>query len=519
MGAATVGILLAAGISVGAGTAHADTSFAEIPYSEFEMRSHSDRTESVDAHIAADPRLSKVGLDAIVATGTGKAGLCYPTPFNPGVDADGYCWNNSEDDSGSTGWAPQGLSVPHHASSDGTWNSKRWEVTSWHDSGDLPAKLRFVDRSSATPRYIDVLLAEFNMHGELVQLQTHADSVVWYGDNLLVGSGAVINVFRLTDLLRAQHDPSGFPYVLPLSAMFRTPENGGTPCAAVSGDRPCLNSLSFDRANGALLSSEWVNDPSGGGRIVRWPFDLNTGLPKVGQASGAWVSPIVRMQGAVYAQGTFFMSGYCPASFDKPYREQTCVHKATPNSATYVLTAVPDMTQNLDWDSSTGRVRGINEVVQADQPYRQRLVFDFSPSARPITTFRLKNVSSGKCLLPYGGKLQDGITIVQWGCNGTSSQNWFWDGTQIRNFQSSGCMTVYGGSTSNGAVINQWECNGSAAQQWYKASSSAGGVLMVNSGSNLCLTIYGGSSTDGAEAVQWSCNSTSPAHAWTGSSV
>ncbi|GAA4885996.1 hypothetical protein GCM10023235_78870 [Kitasatospora terrestris] len=90
------------------------------------------------------------------------------------------------------------------------------------------------------------------------------------------------------------------------------------------------------------------------------------------------------------------------------------MHKGSPGGSTSVLTAVPDMTQNLDWDSSTGRIRGVNEVGQLDRALPQRLVFDFAPTARSITTVRFKNVNSGMCLTPYGGSLNNGANIVQW---------------------------------------------------------------------------------------------------------
>ncbi|MFF3253819.1 RICIN domain-containing protein [Actinacidiphila glaucinigra] len=133
----------------------------------------------------------------------------------------------------------------------------------------------------------------------------------------------------------------------------------------------------------------------------------------------------------------------------------------------------------------------------------------------PVETVRFRNVSSGKCLLPYGGSLNDGAQVVQWDCNGTSTQNWYWDGSRIRNFQSDRCLTVYGGSTANGAEMTQWRCNGSAAQDWSQVTGTAGGSLLVNRGSNLCLTLYGGSGSNGAVAVQWSCQPGSAAHNWT----
>ncbi|WP_345694649.1 RICIN domain-containing protein [Kitasatospora terrestris] len=225
------------------------------------------------------------------------------------------------------------------------------------------------------------------------------------------------------------------------------------------------------------------------------------------------------MQGVVNVNGTFYISAACPGSFDNGYRESACVHKGSPGGSTSVLTAVPDMTQNLDWDSSTGRIRGVNEVGQLDRALPQRLVFDFAPTARSITTVRFKNVNSGMCLTPYGGSLNNGANIVQWACNGSSPQNWYWNGNEIRNFSSNRCLTVYGGSISDGAVMNQWDCNGSAAQHWDLSPGTAGGAIMINGGSGRCLTIYGGSVTQGADAVQWTCQADSTKHNWVGYTI
>ncbi|MEU9371721.1 RICIN domain-containing protein [Streptomyces avermitilis] len=515
--------LLLGSMYVMAGPAQAASEIAPIPAGGFKLSLDSDSTSAVNQGEAANPQLGKVGLTTLAGSGTsGQDGLCYPAPFNPGVDADGYCWKNDDaDDSGTNGWSPQGLSVPHNDVADGSWEGHLWDVVSWHNEDNTLAKLRFVSHAAATPRYTDVLLTTLSADGKLTPLASHADSVVWYKDNLLVGNGRYLHVFRLTDLMRATNRPSGFDYVLPRSYLYRTPSDGNSSCQAVTGDAPCLTSLSFDRSTGALLSSEYVQKAAGG-RLVEWPLDLSTGLPRTGNgnsvtASAAWTSPVWGMQGAVYTQGSFFLSGLCPSSFDTGYRESACVHKAGRGEAPHVLTAVPDMTQNLDWDGSSGRVRGINEVAQSTQVLPQRLVFNFSPTARSIETVRIRNVNSDKCLLPYGSSLNDGANVVQWDCNGTSAQNWYWDGSRIRNFQSNRCLSVYGRSTSDGAQITQWRCNGDATQNWSRASGTAGGSVLVNGGSNLCLTIYGRSTSNGANSVQWTCQPDHTDHNWTGS--
>ncbi|MCX5317551.1 RICIN domain-containing protein [Streptomyces sp. NBC_00154] len=526
LSSAAFGAVLLAGLCMGgAGMAYAATPISPVDstaVAQLKLRYVSDSSDKGITALSSDPDYRPVTLPEVANRETGKAGLCYPTPFNPGVDADGYCWNDDADDNGTNGWAPQGFSVPHNASGDGTWNSRRWEVTSWHDASEV-ARLRFTDRGSATPTYFDVSLIEVSADGSgysLGKLTSHADGVVWYGNNLLLAGGRYLRVASLSDLKIAPDNS----YVLPIRHTYRTPADASTSCSVSTGGSPCLNGLSFDRSNNALTSNEYLRGAAGA-RIIRWPFNLSTGLPRADSgattgdstAMAARTSPVWGMQGVLYAQGSFFISGACPSSFDVSYREPACVHKGTPGAAPSVLTAVPDMTQNLDWDASTDRIRGVNEVAQSTQPYPQRLVFDFSPTARAITTVRFRNVNSDKCLTPYGSSLNNGAYVVQWDCNGHSGENWYWNGSEIRNFQSDRCLTIYGASTSNGANATQWVCNGSAAQQWTRVTGAAGGgSMLVNGNSGLCLTIYGGSLDNGANSTQWTCGSSNLAHSWVG---
>ncbi|MFG3010227.1 RICIN domain-containing protein [Streptomyces cinerochromogenes] len=526
---AAAGAVLFAGalVGLGSGTASAASAITGVSTSGLTMRAVANYSTAIDKPERTNPSLADRNLTNLAGTGaSGKAGVCFPTPFNPGVDADGYCWNNAGDDSGSNGWAPQGFSVPHTAAGDGVWDSHRWEVTSWHHgtTNDL-AKLRFTNRDTATPTYFDVLLVVPGTDGSVQpQSGNHADGVVWYEKRLLVAHGRYLDVFDLDDLKYDSDKPNGFSYVLPVRYTYRTTATADAKdtCAVASGTEPCLNGISFDREHTALTTNEFLD--GSGARIIRWDFDTATGLPKAdsGTAPGdatadaAWSSPVWKMQGVVQTGGTFYISGACPSSFDNSYREPACVHKGAVDAAPSVLTQVPDMAQNVDWDASTGRIRGVNEVAQADQTNPQRLVFDFHPTARPLTTVRLRNVNSGRCLTPYGASLNDGANIVQWECNGRSGENWYWNGSEIRSFLSDRCLTVYGSSTSNGANAVQWTCNGSAAQKWTRASGAGGGSVLVNGNSGKCLTIYGAGVGDGAQATQWTCDSTDPAHAWIG---
>ncbi|WP_345701699.1 hypothetical protein [Kitasatospora terrestris] len=295
--------MVLAGTCTISGTAHASSTIAPITASGFKLTLDSSSTSDISAGEAANGSLNPVSLSSVPAGSfsSGKDGLCYPTPFNPGVSADGYCWGNTADDSGSAGWYPQGFSVPHSAAADGAWGGRRWEVVSWHNGDNSVAKLRFVDRASATPRYVDVLLATLAQDGTVTPLPIHADSVVWYDNNLLIGTGGLVQVFRLGDLMHSSVGlaGTGFTYVLPRAYLYRTVATATSACVPETGNTPCLTSLSFDRANGALLSSEFRPD-NANGRIIRWSFDLSSGLPRTGtSALGAWTTPVWKMQGVV----------------------------------------------------------------------------------------------------------------------------------------------------------------------------------------------------------------------------
>jgi hypothetical protein len=505
--ALSLGVLAAAAVVAvaPAQAAYASSTIATASTSGFALTAQADNS----AVIATTLTTKRTTLSTGKATKSGKAGLCWPTPFNPGVDARGYCWNNATDDDGSTGWNPQGFSVPHDATGDGLWGGVRWEVVSWHNGDDSEDRLRFVNRSGSTPMYFDVALVVFSSSGAVTRRAGHADGVAWYGDKLYIANGRVLDIVDLGDL--TAYDLGPYHYVLPVRYTYVT---SSSPCVPATGSTPCLNGISFDRSRGALLTNEYYNADSSAGRLVSWPLNLSTGRP-TGAAGAAWTTPVWKMQGVTYAGGDFFISGLCPSSYNNSYRQPACVHKGGVGQATSVLTEVPDMTENLDWDASTGRIRGVNEVAQSDRAVPQRVVFDFSPTARAITVGRFRNVNSNMCLLPYGASLNDGAYIVQAPCDGKSAQNWYWNGNEMRSFVSNSCITVQNSSDAVNAHIVQQACNGSSYQFWSRITGNSGSML-YSAGSRLCMVPYAGSKSAGADIMQGNCDANSLAYAWIG---
>jgi hypothetical protein len=510
-----VGLLVAAAalLLVPAQAAVASSTITAVTAGGFTLTPHQNNTSN---GTIIDSTLTSKRTSLTAALGTeithAEAGLCYPTPFNPGVSANGYCWTDPEDITGNTHWEPQGFAVPHDSSRDGQWGGARWELVAWHHGpSDEEIRLRFVNRSDAL-HYVDVALVVFGQGGSVVRRGGHADGVAWYGNKIYIGYGHVLDIADLGDLT-AYTGIADYNYVLPVryTYMTTTAVNGSGACVPDSGNTPCLNGLSFDRARSGLISNEYDASTSNG-RLVAWNLNLTTGLP-TGSASGAWTTPVWGMQGVTEAQGAFFVSGLCPSSYNNSYRQPACVHTGSIGGGTHVLSEVPDMTEGIDWDSSTGRIRGVNEVEQYDRALPQRLVFDFLPVASGITVGRFRNINSNMCMLPYAASLNDGAYLVQAACDGKSAQNWYWDGNQMRSFVSNSCITAQG--TAVNSHIIEKACNGSASQSFTRETGN-GGAMLRNAASGLCMVPYAGSKSSGADIMLGNCDAGSLAYAWGG---
>ena len=84
---------------------------------------------------------------------------------------------------------------------------------------------------------------------------------------------------------------------------------------------------------------------------------------------------------------------------------------------------------------------------------------------------RLQNALSGRCL----DKSQDvpdtdGNAVYQYGCSGTSNQQWERLGSsgwvQLRNVSDGRCLDVNGPSFTDGAILHVWHCYSNWSQRW-----------------------------------------------------
>ncbi|MFF7545269.1 protein kinase [Streptomyces canus] len=72
--------------------------------------------------------------------------------------------------------------------------------------------------------------------------------------------------------------------------------------------------------------------------------------------------------------------------------------------------------------------------------------------------------SSGKCMTVAGGASADRTAIQLAGCDGSGSQQFRLDGTELLAEQSQKCVDIFGGASGTVAVL--WECNGRDNQTW-----------------------------------------------------
>ncbi|MEV7735094.1 serine/threonine protein kinase [Streptomyces sp. NPDC088921] len=120
-----------------------------------------------------------------------------------------------------------------------------------------------------------------------------------------------------------------------------------------------------------------------------------------------------------------------------------------------------------------------------------------SRSSAPVapTGRALVVAASGKCLSRGNGS--DGVQLYQDTCDGSAAQRWQLGSGVVRS--SGKCMTVAGGATDDRTAIQLAGCDGSGSQQF-----RLDGTELLAEQSQKCVDIFGGAS--GTVAVLWECN-------------
>ncbi len=126
----------------------------------------------------------------------------------------------------------------------------------------------------------------------------------------------------------------------------------------------------------------------------------------------------------------------------------------------------------------------------------------------------LVDLHSGKCMDVTAGSVQSGAKIIQWTCDGATSQQeqisdygsgWH----EIRFKHSDLCLDVPDGSSESGLQLQQATCSGADNQRWTVASCSGCSSVIqskINAPNGLCVDVEGGSTADGASVIQSLCD-------------
>lgn len=96
----------------------------------------------------------------------------------------------------------------------------------------------------------------------------------------------------------------------------------------------------------------------------------------------------------------------------------------------------------------------------------------------------------------------DGGSVHMYQCNGASTQQWIFNGFEIRSAFNGKCLDAAFGNSDNGASVAMFTCHGGGPQQWYRPY---GGAIRTWMSGNRCLEISGANYWPGAAIQLWDC--------------
>ncbi len=265
-------------------------------------------------------RFRRVGLRGVLAD-LNRVGEHVTVPGEAPIA--GMAWQ--KDDQDTQRWFPQGITTSADAygadPSGGMFEGHDVVMASWYGHGWLGwlhfgsriSVIDWSDEGEGPPRYRHVLLVEprrFLWFHRLRPVRVHAGGIVWYGKHLFVaGSAHGVRVFRLDDIVRVRNRvrTKGYRYALPQFTLYVAEQDEGE-------DRMTYSFMSLDRAGEEdhLVGGEYGRK-GGSHRLIRYPIDRDTEL--LGTDDDGRAVPvdfhdrqIARMQGAVVADGTWFVT-------------------------------------------------------------------------------------------------------------------------------------------------------------------------------------------------------------------
>lgn len=107
-----------------------------------------------------------------------------------------------------------------------------------------------------------------------------------------------------------------------------------------------------------------------------------------------------------------------------------------------------------------------------------------------------------------GGGTADGVPIIQYPLSNTANERWELDAAggsyyRLKSVSSGKCLNVLGGGTANGTQIIQYTCGTADNELWRFVPTGIGYQLVVKS-SNKCLNVAGGVGV-GNNLIQFDC--------------
>lgn len=182
------------------------------------------------------------------------------------------------------------------------------------------------------------------------------------------------------------------------------------------------------------------------------------------------------------------------------------------NVVTYIPPRV-STAQTIDWaeyvvrDTVTGKTAtGVMEF--RIDPYVAPAPSSTWPKQTPATAtaYQLTNRQSGLVASTVGRARA--VTLVQRAGTDKGTQ---WSirpsggGVQMRNLANGLCADVYGARLVSGTPVIQYPCNGHTSQQWRIVKNPAGAQSLISVRSGLCLAVHGASINSGAQLMQTRC--------------
>lgn len=274
----------------------------------------------------------------------------------------------------------------------------------------------------------------------------------------------------------------------------------------------CMDVLGWSQANGASVG-QWDCGPAYGNQL--WKF-------KSVESGQIPTKTYLTVDRALNGQpGLATVSGSVDSAGYSVNGEKVNVNFSKWENGQWVYKDTIQPTLNsagsyswIDWGVGVGWWRvttvypGNGALGTSQSVYRE---FEIKKASRLIAKH------SNKCMSLSGNNGSNGTALIQWTCSPTPTPG---DG-QVFDFDPQGggyyrikivstgkCLDVAGASTGDGAAIHQWDCGPGYNQQWQVVgiSGQSGWYALIARHSGKCADVYGALTVNGTLIHQWSCN-------------